>query len=468
MKTTSLAPRRSEGGTLLIALVIASVVGLTLLAYVKMVSNQNYFVQRSQSWNATIPVMEAGVEEALTHLNRNATTNVNLLADGWSLVNGAYTKQSYLGSNYYIVAITFANPPIIVSQGYTPLQANYVSAGGPIFAALTVNDITSRYLYRTVKVITSPEARFGKGMVAKGTIDLNGNNIHTDSFDSVDPLYSTFGLYDAAKAKDNGDIASNSSLTNTVTSGNANIWGHVSTGPNGSISIGPNGVAGSKAWDLDPLNLGHIQPGWFTDDMNVSFPPVSPPFAGGAMAPGSGNYNGDHYNYLLNGGNYEMSTLKITGQKDLVVTGPSVLWIDGDLTLSGSGQITIAPGGSLMLYVGQPTGTGTKASLGGNGIVNQSGNATNFFYYGLPSNTSIAYSGNATFTGAMYAPSADFTLGGGGSTIYDFIGASVTSTVKMNGKFNFHYDENLGRLGPRRAYIAVSWDEIKSPPLTPP
>jgi len=468
MKTTSTTSTRSAGSTLLIVLIVGGLIGLTLIAYLKMTGNQNYFVARSQSWNITVPVIEAGLEEALTHLNRNGTTNVNMTADGWSLVNGQYTKANYVGPNYYIVAITFGTQPVIVSQGYTPLQVNYTSGSGPFFADINSSSVLNSYVYRTVRVMTSADAMFAKGMVAKSRIDLNGNNIHTDSFDSTDPLLSTFGLYDATKARDNGDIATNSSLTNSVNTGNANIWGHISTGPNGSISIGPNGVAGSKTWALDPADLGKIQPGWFSDDMNVSFPPVNPPFSGGGITPNPGNYNGDHYNYIIDGGNFVLSSLKITGQKDLIVTQPSILWITGDLTVSGSGQITVAAGASLKLYVGLTTGSGTTAKIGGNGIVNETGNATNMFYYGLPSNTIVAYSGNTAFTGALYAPNADFTLGGGGTTYYDFVGASVTSTVKMNGHFNFHYDENLGKIGPRRGFIATSWDEIACEPLTPP
>jgi len=29
----------------------------------------------------------------------------------------------------------------------------------------------------------------------------------------------------------------------------------------------------------------------------------------------------------------------------------------------------------------------------------------------------------------------------------------------MNGHFNFHFDENLARIGPGRGYIPVSWNE---------
>ena len=471
MKTSFLTLKRNTGSTLLTTLVIAAVVGLTAVAYLKMVSNQNYLVQRSQAWNTTIPIIEAGVEEALTHLNRNGTNalNLNLTADGWTLQNGLYVKQSWVGESYYVVTLKFDTRPEIVSQGYVPQQANYVSAGGPMFATLNLDPLaTARYVYRTVKVVATPDGMFVKGMVARFKIDLAGNDIHTDSFDSTNPSYSTGGQYDPAKARDNGDIATNDGVTNTLGVGNANIWGRVATGPKGSVTMGPNGGVGDKNWLSDPSHAGTIQPGYRSDDMNVSFPPVKEPWTGGAFNPTPGVYNGDFYNFKLDGGNFELSSLKIAGQKDMIVTAPSVLWVKDDIDITGMGQITIAPGGSLTLYVGASSGDDSVASLGGLGIVNQPGNATNFVYYGLPSNKQLSYGGNATFIGAVYAPSANFTLGGGGTDTYDFMGASVTKSVKMNGHFNFHYDENLGRMGPLRGYIATSWDEIKMDPIPPP
>ena len=71
----------------------------------------------------------------------------------------------------------------------------------------------------------------------------------------------------------------------------------------------------------------------------------------------------------------------------------------------------------------------------------------------------MSFRGNAAFTGAIYAPQAAFSLGGGGNDAYDFVGASVTKTVKMNGHFNFHYDENLRRIGPSRGFLPTRWME---------
>jgi hypothetical protein len=103
---------------------------------------------------------------------------------------------------------------------------------------------------------------------------------------------------------------------------------------------------------------------------------------------------------------------------------------------------------------------GEYFSVQGNGVINQSGQASNFSYYGLPSNTAVAFGGNDAFVGTIYAPNADFTLGGGGNDNLDFIGASVTKTVKMNGHYHFHYDEDLARAGDKRGYVPASWTEL--------
>jgi len=94
---------------------------------------------------------------------------------------------------------------------------------------------------------------------------------------------------------------------------------------------------------------------------------------------------------------------------------------------------------------------GDTLSLSGGAVIdNASGHADRFYLFGLPTCTSISFGGNGNFYGAIYAPEADFSLGGGGSDTWDFVGASVTKTVTMNGHFYFHYDENLQRVGPSR------------------
>jgi hypothetical protein len=276
-------------------------------------------------------------------------------------------------------------------------------------------------------------------LVAKGQINLNGNNVRVDSFDSADPAASTGGAYDPAKFKQNGDVATNSQLVNSVNVGNADIYGDVSTGPGGSVAVGSQGFV----------------TGTISDDMNVYFPDVAAPYTT-AMTPGSGTVSGTSYTYVLNGGNYILGSLSMSGNNQkMIITGNATLYVTGNISLAGQASIQIAPGASLRLYVG-----GATASLGGNGVINSNTDASKFYYYGLPSNTSLTMSGNAAFTGVVYAPSAALSLGGGGNNTYDFVGAAVVNTATMNGHYNFHYDENLGRVGPSRGYVLTSWNEI--------
>jgi choice-of-anchor A domain-containing protein len=124
--------------------------------------------------------------------------------------------------------------------------------------------------------------------------------------------------------------------------------------------------------------------------------------------------------------------------------GPSVIRVAG----SGSGA------GNLQIYMG-----GSSFTVSSQTMVD-GGNAANLAYWGLPGNTSITFNGNASFVGTIYAPEADFTLGGGGSSTYDFCGSCVVKSITMNGHFSFHYDENLWRAGPARGYVATSWREL--------
>jgi hypothetical protein len=452
-------PRHSPSGgnILILTVVITAIVGFTLASYLTMVKYQNLATMRSQAWNASVPIIEAGIEDALTHLNSHADSGV-LATDGWQQYGSLYWIQRALGDAYYVVTISnYSGPtslaPVIESRGFVKMPTQIASLSHVILATAGSGSSSAGFLARGVRVVAGKSALFVKGMVAKGQIDINGNNVESDSFDSADPLHSTGGQYDSSKRKDNGDVATNSGLINSLSVGNANVYGKVSTGPGGSISIGPNGSVGDAGWHA--AGSTGIQPGASTDDMNVDFPDVDPPFTGGAWTPSGGIWGGTSYTYVIGSGNWMMSNLSLNSSKNMIITGNAVLYVTGDISLSGNASIEVAPGASLKLY-----GGGSSTSLGGNGIINNSGNATNFIYYGLPSNTSLSFTGNGTFNGVIYAPYADFTMNGGGSGSEDFIGASITKSVTMNGHFHFHYDEALSKFGSDGGYVVTSWNEM--------
>src|SRR3569833_243164 len=81
---------RENGSSLFVAMCICLVVGVILAGYLVLTSNRFQMTVRSSDWNAAIPVLEAGVEEALTHLTRdtNAPTANNWTAANISGVSG--------------------------------------------------------------------------------------------------------------------------------------------------------------------------------------------------------------------------------------------------------------------------------------------------------------------------------------------------------------------------------------------
>ncbi len=440
-----------QGSALIVTLLTALIIGVALASFLTLVSNQNRSNMHGMAWNACIPMSEAGIEEALTQIRYNGITN--LAANGWAwAADGLYHKSRVLGDGTsYEVTIKPVEPPIIVSRGTVPAPLGPASQVGMILAQVVSPNSTATppSVKRRIKVNTSRSTAFVGAMVAKGEIDLAGNNVSTDSFDSSNPLYSTNGKYDSAKSRDKGDVVTNSKLVNSLNVGNANIKGHIATGPQGSVDIGPIGAVGSKAW-IEGKNKG-IQSGWSSDDMNLDIPDVQVPFTSGYSTPGGDTVGGTNYNYVLGTGNYKLSTL---GGK-VLVSGIASLWVTDSVAFTGQDYIYIGPSASLMLYV-----SAAVAKIGGNGVINSDANALSFQYFGLPSNTDVQFNGNASYTGVVYAPQAQFSLGGGGNNTYDFLGASVSKTVKMNGHFNFHYDEAIPKKAFSTGYVVIAWNEV--------
>ena len=446
-----ITPSCQRGNALLAGLIIASILGATLASYLVLVSNQNASITRAQSWNLAVPVAEAGIDEALAHLNYNTNRN----SSGWApsspfdyLKTNAFSDGS---SNYYVVGISNLAAPVIVARGFVPA----INSAG--------------FISRTLRVTTKKNGVYQMAMLAKGSIDLNGNKVMTDSYDSTDPNHSNNGKYPTgqkAKIRDNGDIGTNAGLVDVLDLGNANIFGKAATGPGGSLDVGANGLVGSSQFQTnatyreahqDPAH-SHVEAGYFTDDMNVDIPDVHlPPDWPSTVAsmPVGGTVDGVTYNYVLYGGNYQLTSF--SGK--LLVLGNATLLVTSSFSMSGNSDvIMVTNNASLKLYVAAPT-----ATISGQGMVNGTGSPTNLFYYGLPSNTSIDFTGNGTFTGVIYAPSAALSLKGGGNSAEDFCGASVTKTAKMNGNFNFHYDESLGRINTGGIHRVISWNEVPNP-----
>ena len=292
MKTKVFKRMKRAASALVVALAICSIFSLFVVYYLSLIEQQNLLNSRSQTWNMAIAITEAGVEEGLENLNDNSS---NLGAAPWSYLGGStyYRSNTLPDGNSYTVFITNTLPnPVVVARAYVQANgmislAQNVSAGFFAAAGLSTAPTT---VTRAVRVNCSRSSLFLAPLVAKKNINLNGNNIVTDSYDSCDPTKSVNGQYvPGFYSGDHGDIASNLGVVDSISGGNANIYGHAHTGTNttgqSTVAIGPNGAVGSHTWQAS--NKG-LQDGWVLEDANFTFPDTTFPDTGGFYSPTGG------------------------------------------------------------------------------------------------------------------------------------------------------------------------------------
>src|SRR5256885_4385224 len=134
--------KQPQGNVLLATMLVTFIVGVALSSYLTLVFVQNQATLRSQAWNTSIPVMEAGIEEALTALQYYRSAN--MASSGWTFnaADGFYhtsgtlrngSTQNALNAYSYDVGIKLPplgqpDQPIIECFGYSPSPANLGTA----------------------------------------------------------------------------------------------------------------------------------------------------------------------------------------------------------------------------------------------------------------------------------------------------------------------------------------------------
>ncbi|PYI82312.1 MAG: hypothetical protein DME26_18135, partial [Verrucomicrobia bacterium] len=188
LKISAPTPHGKQAHVLVMVLVVVTICAIALMSYLQLVNAQNRTVSRSQGWNAAVPVTEAGVEEALAHLNANSDSGLNV--DGWTKIGTYYRMERSVGDSYYVVTITVTNTilPIIEARGFCRMPLLVQNNGGPFFLAMPQGYTSPRqgYVGRGVRIKTRRNGSLTKAMLSKGKIDVGGA-VNVDSFNSCDP-----------------------------------------------------------------------------------------------------------------------------------------------------------------------------------------------------------------------------------------------------------------------------------------
>jgi hypothetical protein len=430
---------REQGAILLASLFVVAVLGITLGSYLLLVRNDYVLTARSQYWNATLSLAEAGAEEALAQLNPGPFVSPSMVdrsANQWPRdEDGFYKPAPRILANgaSYRVAISADPSPVIYSTGY-----------------VSVSSIPATFT-RVLRVTTANASLFSAAVAVKSNITASGASQYgsfADSFDSVDPYHSLNGAYPfgfANRTKSNGDVAS--------------LFGNV--------NIGANQIFG-QLW-LGPTAGGSPTASQINHNLNIDFPDVTIPSPNWLPAQTANlNVDGVTYTYAFpNSGDYVLN-----GSSGGIYVGPGAnvrLKIAANFNAASIRVGGTNRSGTLTLYM-----LGTSFTLAGDAVVDN-GNPANFNYFGLPGNYTLTFSTNAIFNGTVYAPEADLTINTGyvppvnnhhqqipGYFVsLDFIGSCFANSLTINGAASFHFDENLAHNSNfSRGFLVTSWKEL--------
>lgn len=445
--------RKLGGNILLVCLFTTAALGVVLVGYLQLGQSNEKFTARSQAWNLALPVAEAGVEEALTQLNNTKINGASLVSNGWSKNGGggnssgkgngkgngngngnaAYIRSRTVSpESYYDVGIdvsgTKNKDATITSTGFVraPNATNYISR--------TVTGTFSRTNFIFAKaIIAKKHIRIGKGSLV-------------DSFDSTSSTYSTKGAYDATKRKAGGSVATVSEKKNGIKIEDTKVYGDASVADGGNVEFKGNGTLGDPTW----VNAGNkgAQTGTISTGYQYDFAPIKAPWTSGGVPPSGGKLGTTNYQYILGTGNWELG--KVDLQAPMIVTGNAVLYVTGDF--KASENIVINSAANLTLYM-----AGSKFEITDKNITLNGGNATQFQYYGLPSNKTFKFKKHdAAFTGIVYAPNAKVMIDGNS----DVIGSIIGKCVHLKHAGEMHFDEGINSRGTEAdVYALKTWSE---------
>ena len=173
-----------------------------------------------------------------------------------------------------------------------------------------------------------PAYSAGVAILAKGSIVLGPGSL-VDSFNSSNPLHSSNGLYVVSMAESNALVLTDGNGTGIVIA-YGTIDGSASTGPTGTVRCGSNGIVTGTV-----LNDANVQ---------INDPPAPFTYGTGTVPLPPALTRAPPVNYLLVGGNYNMSGLYLSGASEMAVTGGNnVLYINGNPEHVGSWRRFILP-----------------------------------------------------------------------------------------------------------------------------
>ena len=388
----------TKGIVLLLSFIMMAVTAVIVFVFLYLVTAQQRNMTSYTGRVKAYWLAEAGTQRAVKELRTGAAYR----ATPSSLHFSGQTLSGAQGV-YSVDDVEFATD----ASGATITNKYIITSTG------TVGDET-----RTIRSIWTLQqtslfkwASFSGGSSGGTTIgaSLSGQAL-TDSYDAAKGAYNALLADGSYNIGSNGDLGTNADIT---TSGQAHIGGDAITGPLGTYSD-QTAVSGA---------ISHTSA--------VTLPPVTVPSLAWLSLPAI-EKNKDN---VIDPGNYTAPNIDLSGQTTVTFTGRSTIYLTGSdsIKMGAQNSIIIAGTGPVIIYIDG------NATIGGQGIVNNSGLPANFQIYGTSTCTSIDYNGQTAFYGAIYALQATMTMSGQ-SGMY---GAFIADQTIIGGVGGVHYDESL-------------------------
>lgn len=431
--------RDARGSLVLVALCLVTVLAIAVTGFFAVCLRTMELSNRSYCYTSSVQLAETGMEEALWSLDQALNTS-GYTWSGWTLttvggvptatrqITGLAVNRGLSGTvnievQYYNTTQPFTRPPIITSDGITPLQDG------------------SR-IDKQLKAIVKPAALFRNALASTAAPTDAAPNyypfyggfvaFYNDSTINVDSYDSTAGPYTPFPSTTNRSDQAVISGT-YLNLANANILGYATTSNPTATAPTFNdgtlkgfGTVSSTDVDESRISNNGTQPTFDTIvPTQVTLLPSNQ-----SIGPGAYYYTSTYY-YVGPG-----SSLKITG--------PATIYLPYGLYVDVGGKIEIESNstGPVQFYVGN--WIYSYGDNSGDGIVNLTKDPSKLAIFG-PSVTFCDLWQSTDFYGVVYLPAADIYLYGYPNKTQDIYGSVVGKRVisYYTNTVNVHYDLNL-------------------------
>ena len=346
MKTA--ATKGFSGSVLVLVLILTSVLLVIAGSALSILTAEYTHSTRSTVWNESLFVAEGGVDLAWNALNlqssdtnawsgwtpsstsaTNHSITVSLAANGTNTSIGTFTVNAYQATNDWVIIST-----------------------GTCYAPNT--SLTN--IDRQVELRLTPGTPFSFGLLAKGDINFNGNNVIIDSYDSEDTSTFPGGQYVVLSnnpdphANLNGDVGTNGT---SLDAGNGNVYGDLNVGVGGVIETGPQAyVTGSQSDGLQVDIPDATGPGKTTASSTAWTPSGSTINTVTGWPTFNGSQTTINNSTTLSAGDHNISSIDLGGNGETLTvdarTGDVRIYVSGDISIGidyGPGNQHIDPHG---------------------------------------------------------------------------------------------------------------------------